>query len=94
MHKVARLIVTFPTLHQVLAAEKALRAAESAVFNVRPTPTPPGLSTSICGMSIEILEEDQQQAIIEFLRRSSIEPAGVFRIEETTANRSDDAKRT
>jgi hypothetical protein len=73
-----RIIVTFSTLHQVLTAEKALRTAESAVFKIRPTPTPPGLSTSVCGMSIEILEEGQKQSIIDYLQSKSIQPTGLF----------------
>ena len=81
MQQAARLIVTFNTLHQVLAAEKALRAAKPVVFKIRPTPTPPGLSTSICGMSIEILEEDQRQLIIDFLSANSMQPSGIFEVD-------------
>lgn len=81
MQQAARLIVTFTTLHQVLAAEKALRQAKPIVFKVRPTPTPPGLSTSICGMSIEILEEDQKQLIMDFLSANSLQPSGLFKVD-------------
>jgi Protein of unknown function (DUF3343) len=80
MRATSRLIITFATLHQVLAAEKALRSAKPIVFKVRPTPTPPGLSTSICGMSIEILQQDQKQTIVDFLTQKSMPPSGVFEI--------------
>jgi hypothetical protein len=80
MHQNARLIITFSTLHQVLTAEKALRAANPAVFKIRPTPTPPGLSTSICGMSIEILEQDQKQEIMDFLQSNSLQPSGLYTV--------------
>ena len=76
-----RIIVTFASLHQVLTAEKALRTAASAVFKIRPTPTPPELSTSVCGMSIEILEEDQKQTIIDYLQSKSIKPSGLYTID-------------
>ncbi|MBX9770348.1 MAG: DUF3343 domain-containing protein, partial [Candidatus Obscuribacterales bacterium] len=51
-----RLILTFPTMFDVLAADKLLRTK----FNCRPTPTPPGLSTSICGMSLELLNPEER----------------------------------
>ncbi len=78
MQRAARLIITFATLHQVLAAEKALRSAKPVVFKIRPTPTPPGLSTSICGMSIEILEEGQKQMIVDYLSANDMSPSGIF----------------
>lgn len=81
MPRIFRLILTFPTLHKVLAAERALRTAKEAVFKIRPTPTPPGLCTSICGMSIEILDEDQRNQILEFLQSKSIETSGLFEVE-------------
>jgi len=72
-----RLILTFSTLHQVLAAEKSLRSADQASFNVRPTPTPPGLGAAICGMSIEILDQDQKEKVLQFLRGKQLPPTGV-----------------
>jgi hypothetical protein len=72
-----RLILTFATLHQVLAAEKTLRTAVQASFGVRPTPTPPGLGAAICGMSIEILDQDQKEDILQFLRGKQLPPIGV-----------------
>lgn len=74
----ARIILTFTTLHQVLAAEKVLKTAPDALFRIRPTPTPPGLSTSICGMSIEILASEQKQPIIDYLKVKDMQPSGVY----------------
>lgn len=71
-----RLILTFPTLHQVLAAERALRESGDSSLRCRPTPTPPGLSESICGMAIEIFAKEEQAKAIEFLRSQKLEPSG------------------
>jgi hypothetical protein len=73
-----RTILTFSTLHQVLAAEKALRNNEATKTSVRPTPTPPGLGSAICGMSLEVLDKDRQQAALECLSKACIQPAGIF----------------
>ncbi len=72
-----RLILTFPTLHQVLAAERALRESGDSSLRCRPTPTPPGLSESICGMAIEIFAKEEQEKAIEFLRSQNLSPAAV-----------------
>lgn len=76
-----RTILTFPTLHQVLAAEKALRKADDTKNAVRPTPTPPGLSSAICGMSLEILQKDLQQQVLDCLTRNNLKPAGLYEIQ-------------
>ncbi|HNB21767.1 MAG TPA: DUF3343 domain-containing protein [Candidatus Melainabacteria bacterium] len=73
-----RTILTFSTLHQVLAAEKILRNFEATKTSVRPTPTPPGLGSAICGMSLEILEKANQQAVLDCLSRDGLNPIGVF----------------
>lgn len=75
-----RTILTFPTLHQVLAAEKALRNDETTKTAARPTPTPPGLGSAICGMSLELLEKENQPKVLECLAKSNLNPAGVFEI--------------
>lgn len=75
-----RIIITFETTHNVLAAEKALKSAREKNFRFRPTPTPPGLSESVCGMSLEILAHDQKQDIVDFLSHRQITPQGVFEI--------------
>lgn len=71
-----RLILTFPTLHQVLAAERALRDSGDKELRCRPTPTPPGLSESICGMAIEIFACEQKDCAIKFLSSHKLEPSG------------------
>lgn len=76
-----RTILTFSTLHQVLAAEKALRNNEATKTSVRPTPTPPGLGSAICGMSLEILEKESQPKVIECLNQSALNPAGVYEVQ-------------
>ena len=72
-----RLIMTFETLFQVLAADKALKGKVSS----RPTPTPPGLSAAICGMSIEILEPEQKELALKHLANASLTPAGIHDVD-------------
>ena len=76
-----RIILTFETTHKVLAAEKALKSAKERNFRFRPTPTPPGLTESVCGMALEVLSTEQKQDIIDFLDSQRIAPKGVFEIE-------------
>lgn len=76
-----RIIVTFETTHAVLAAEKALKAARERAFRFRPTPTPPHLTDSVCGMSLEVLAHDQLQEIVDYLGDHKMPPHGVFEIE-------------
>jgi hypothetical protein len=71
-----RLIFTFSTLHQVLAAEKKLRASVAPKFTCRPTPTPPGLSADICGMSLELLDLVEQDAAGRVLAEAGLSPHG------------------
>ncbi|MBY0551555.1 MAG: DUF3343 domain-containing protein [Candidatus Obscuribacterales bacterium] len=68
-----RLIFTFETLFQVLAAEKNLRT----VIKCRTVPTPSGLSTDICGIALEIFEEADKEAAATALRASSLTPKGI-----------------
>lgn len=75
-----RIILTFETTHQVLAAEKAIKAGDES-WRIRPTPTPPHLSTSVCGMSLELLDHAVRNAVIDHLAASCLEPAGVFELE-------------
>lgn len=77
----ARLIITFPTLHKVLAAEKALRTAAEMRFACRPTPTPPGLSADICGMSIELLDSAQKESALSYLQSVKLSPSGIHDVE-------------
>lgn len=75
----SRLILTFQSLHQVLAAEKLLKEAPKT-FTCRPTPTPPGLTTSICGMAIEILDHERKNEILQYLENQSVTPEGVHEV--------------
>ena len=77
----ARLILTFETLHKVLSAERALTSAAARKFKCRPTPTPPGLSDSICGMSLELLEHGRRDEAVAYLKDSEIYPSGIYEIE-------------
>lgn len=74
-----RLILTFSTLHAVLAAEKALRTAPQG-FQCRVTPTPTGLGYSICGMSLEILRLEEEPAVIDFLKQNRHSPEGIHHV--------------
>jgi len=76
-----RIIITFETTHKVLAAEKALKSAKEKNFRFRPTPTPPGLTDSVCGMALEVLNKDQKEVIVDFLMSRQIAPQGVFEVE-------------
>jgi hypothetical protein len=74
---VPRLILTFETLFQVLAAEKALHPN----VKCRPTPTPPGLTTSICGVALELLDPASKVIALSYLGLLSLEPSGVHEVE-------------
>ncbi len=71
-----RLILTFETLFQVLSADKLLRNTLAC----RPTPTPAGLSTSICSISLELLDPSDRQAALNLLDSASLAPTGVHDI--------------
>jgi hypothetical protein len=72
----SRLILTFPTLFQVLAADKALRGQ----VDCRPTPTPQGLSTDICSVSLELLAPDQLDQALKILAQHSLQPKGTHKV--------------
>lgn len=74
LKKMQRLILTFSTLHKVLAAEKVLRAVPEQ-FHCRVTPTPAGLGYSLCGMSIELLNSENIAEVIAFLEKHHVAPA-------------------
>ncbi|MBS1992902.1 MAG: DUF3343 domain-containing protein [Cyanobacteria bacterium SZAS LIN-3] len=71
-----RLIFTFPTLHKLLAAEKALRSSEDERLRCRPTPTPPALSADICGMSLELMQADYRDLALSSLEKAKLSPLG------------------
>jgi hypothetical protein len=64
-------------LFQVLAADKALRDRVTC----RPTPTPPGLSSAVCGVSIELLEQDQKTQALKMLEEVKMPPNGVHELD-------------
>lgn len=72
----SRLILTFPTLFQVLAADKSL----SGKVACRPTPTPQGLSTDICGISLELLNRGQLDEALAILVEKALPPKGVHEL--------------
>lgn len=72
----SRVILTFETLFQVLAADKFLRGQ----IDCRPTPTPPGLSTAVCGVSLEILNLQQRENAIKLLQEKSLSPNGIHEL--------------
>jgi len=72
-----RLIFTFPTLHKVLSAEKKLRVSGDERLRCRPTPTPPGLSNDICGMSLELISPENRDLALNFLEQANLAPRGV-----------------
>ena len=76
-----RIILTFETTHSVLAAEKVLKSAPEK-FRFRPTPTPAGLSDSVCGMSLELLDLDKKQDVVDYLSTCQLQPQGVFELED------------
>jgi len=75
-----RIIITYETLFEVLKAEKALKAHDEP-FRVRPTPTPPFLSTSICGMSLELLQAARKDEVVKYLKSLSLDPRGVHEVD-------------
>lgn len=72
-----RLILTFDTVFKVMAADRTLRS----ILPCRPTPTPAGLSTSICGVSIEILSAEDLDRALLALGEADNMPAAVHRTE-------------
>jgi hypothetical protein len=72
----SRIILTFETLFQVLAADKALR--EHVLC--RPTPTPGGLSTAVCGVSLELLDHPQKDQALKRLEANNLRPNGIHEL--------------
>jgi hypothetical protein len=75
-----RLIFTFPTLQNLLAAEKALRLSGDDKLKCRSTPTPPGLEQTICGVSIELFASEHESHARQFLEQLGLPPKGVHRV--------------
>lgn len=68
-----RLILTFETVFQVLAADKALRPK----IKCRTVPTPAGLSSSICGISLELMQLEQENEALCLLEQNQIKAVAV-----------------
>ncbi|MBU0566452.1 DUF3343 domain-containing protein [bacterium] len=67
-----KLVITFPSTHYALKAEKVL---EEAGLEIELIPVPRELSSS-CGLAIPILEEEEAKAV-EILRENQVETEGV-----------------
>jgi hypothetical protein len=65
-------------MFQVLKAERLLMGR----FNCRPAPTPPGLSESICGMCIEVLDHLEKETLLEVLAQSNLSPKGIHVLDD------------
>lgn len=76
-----RIILTFANLSQVLKAEKALRHSGERKLACRATPTPPGLSQAICGMSLELLDPNSAETARSFLTGKNLNPEGIHQVE-------------
>lgn len=76
-----RVIFTFPSLHLVLKAEKLLREADDRRLLARATATPPGLSSDICGMSIELLHPEHKVIATKYLEERELMPQGVHELQ-------------
>ncbi len=68
-----RLLLTFDTLFKVLTADQTL----SGKIATRTTPTPPGLSASICSISLELIDPRDEELAIKTLAAASLKPDGV-----------------
>ncbi|MBC8000384.1 MAG: DUF3343 domain-containing protein [Leptolyngbya sp.] len=75
-----RIILTFPTLHHVLAAEKVLRENSETASSIRPTPTPPGLTSAVCGMSLEITRAENENLVLACLEKNGKNPVAVHQL--------------
>lgn len=74
-----RLILTFESPIKVLAADKALRAVLKN--RCRPIPTPSQISQSVCSMSIELYEPQDQKLALSILKAASLKPTAIHRID-------------
>lgn len=79
-----RILLTFESLHKLLRAEKFISEIDNPdeKFRVRPTPTPPQISDTVCGMSLEILSTEQKDQILEHLTVSKLEPKNVHELDD------------
>jgi hypothetical protein len=76
----ARIILTFPSLRSVLAAEKALRENETP-FDCRVTPIPPQLAHKVCGIAVELLSLSERKRAVDLLTKIDLSPSGIHDVE-------------
>ena len=77
-----RVLLTFESLHKLLAAEKSISELNRKTLFVRPTPTPPQFADTVCGMSLEILSLDSKDEILKHLKFSNLEPENIHEVTE------------
>lgn len=75
-----RVLLTFETLHKLLAAEKSVKELDRNSILVRPTPTPPSISEAVCSMSLEILDPELSERILLHLEQVGLVPRAVHKI--------------
>jgi len=68
--------ITFPSIHDVLAMEKALKDIDAAGIGFEIVPTPQSISKS-CGSCIKTAEK-YKEAVLETARKKDIPVAGVY----------------
>ena len=61
-----------------MAAEKILRFENG--FKCRVTPIPHGLSDSVCGMAVELLNDPEKTAALAALKASDLSPSAIHEI--------------
>ena len=75
-----RVLLTFESLHKLLAAEKSIIEVGNRAYLVRPTPTPPEIADTVCGMSLEILSLELKESIVKHLNDSQLKPKDIHEI--------------
>lgn len=75
-----RVLLTFESLHKLLAAEKIICELGQESLFVRPTPTPPQFADTVCGMSLEILSMETKDEILNHLKVSNLEPENIHEV--------------
>jgi hypothetical protein len=77
-----RLILTFESVHSLLAAEKCLRQNLNEHISIRATATPQHLTDSVCSMSLELFCIEEKDAILQVLKTENKYPSGVHLIDD------------
>ncbi|AYO31271.1 MAG: hypothetical protein PWR06_2074 [Thermoanaerobacteraceae bacterium] len=74
------LYITFPSIHDVLAMEKALKSVRDTSIRFEIVPTPQSLTKS-CSSCIKT-DEQNKGAILEIARKTHIPVTGVYLMED------------